>query len=631
MRNLILVVCILKLGLSHAQEVQQTKPPFSSATASVKNPSSQINFSGFYRFLGYVRNQQETFPNNTGKTTAIVVGDFYREPMFLLKLNGKTKENISFGADFMINSLYKGPSDEFTRPLTLDLGLNLKTSIHTKHGVFNFKSGGVSWYRQSRLTVWGNRSFNRMSIFERRPQTPLNKFPANRYSKYYKNGLIDEGVRYGSRAFQGIFVEGIKLPLNFSVKGVIGKSNFNRSSIPSSDNFTGCFAVKNQLNTSSKIGYNYLESKASVDSLNTDKRNYFIHTLEAYKAIGHFQFDVEIGLGKYSSPEYQLPIGEAFILNVKTKKTTKIPLNIQLYRISPQFVNVTGNFLNTTVLEVFPNLPGIGSTVRTPYQSPMVGIGFPVNNRQGGSVNAEATFGKLKLNGGLGIYAELDTSHAGIAYIHNVNNQTLSRIYLFGQNWGPYNSLNSTYRGIFENAILTDTNSTGLANFKKFYNTLELQAKYNNLVFGKNYYLFSLTRLNSCQNKVNAIPQIGTQALISQLSQEIDFSIEISKKTVFVLSYGIEKIIGNQQTELGVATQPSATNSFFEKLGWDKFYRYTKYRNQKNTLFGYGIDYKIEGNTFLFFRQSRYTYYDPNFIENHLKGWETTLELKIMF
>ena len=121
-------------------------------------------------------------------------------------------------------------------------------------------------------------------------------------------------------------------------------------------------------------------------------------------------------------------------------------------------------------------------------------------------MNAEVTFGKLKLNGGFGIAAELDTSHAGIAYIHNVNNQTLSRIYLFGRNWGPYNSLNSTYRGIFENAILTDTNSTGLANFKKFYNTLELQAKYNNSLFGKNYYLFSLTHLNSCQNKVNALP-----------------------------------------------------------------------------------------------------------------------------
>lgn len=352
-----------------------------------------------------------------------------------------------------------------------------------------------------------------MSIFDRRPQTPLHKFPNEKYTTYYKNGLIDEGVRYGSRAFQGIFLEGIKLPLNFSVKGVLGKSNFNRSSIPSSDNFTGCFAIKNKINKSSKIAYNYLESNASIDSLNTDKRNYFIHTLEAYKTLGVFQIDLEIGLGKFSSPENDLPIGEAFILNLKTKKTTLLPLSFQLYRVSPQFVNVTGNFLNTTVLEVFPNLPGIGSTVRTPYQSPMVGIGFPVNNRQGGSINAEITLGKLKLNGGIGVYAELDTSHAGIAYIHNVNNQTLSRIYLFGRNWGPYNSLNSTYRGVFENVKINDTTSSGLTNFKKFYNTIEVQAKYKNVLFGKNYHLFSLTRLNSCQKSMKAIPKIGTQTL----------------------------------------------------------------------------------------------------------------------
>ncbi len=631
MKKLLLVVFMLKLSVSFSQEDKINSVPYSSALAIKNNPTSQLNFSGFFRFLGFVRNQQETFPNNSGKTTAIVAGDFFREPMFLLKLNGRTQDNITFGADFMMNSQYKGTSQELNQSLTLDLGLNLKTSIHTKHGVLNFKSGGVSWYRQSRLTVWGNRSFNRMSIFERRPQTPINKFPVNRYSNYYENGLIDEGVRYGSRAFQGIFLEGIKLPLNFSVKGVIGKSNFNRSALPNSDNFTGCFAIKNKINKTSKIAYNYLESNTSVDSLSTENRNYFIHTFEAYKTIGNFKFDFEIGLGKYSSPEYELPVGEAFVLNVKTKKTTKVPLNIQAYRVSPQFVNVTGNFLNTTVLEVFPNLPGIGSTVRTPYQSPMVGIGFPVNNRQGASVNAEVNIGKLKLNGGIGIYSELDTSHAGVAFIHNVNSQTLSRIYLFGRNWGPYNSLNSTYRGAFENTTITDTNAIGLANFKKFYNTVEIQAKYNNQLLGTNYYLFSLTRLNSCQNRIKALPQIGTQALISQLSQELDFSFEITKKAIFVFSYGIEKIIGNNQTDIGDATEESATNSFFEKLGWDKFYRYTKYRNQKNTLIGYGFDYKIEENTFLFFRQNRYTYYDPNFIENHLKGWETTLELKIMF
>ena len=105
----------------------------------------------------------------------------------------------------------------------MNLGLNLSTSISTNYGNFNLKAGGVSWYRQSRLTIWGNRSFNRISIFERRPQTPLNKIPIDRYSNYYDSGLIDQGIRYGSRAFQGIFLNASKLPLNFSVKELLEK------------------------------------------------------------------------------------------------------------------------------------------------------------------------------------------------------------------------------------------------------------------------------------------------------------------------------------------------------------------------------------------------------------------------
>ena len=56
----------------------------------------------------------------------------------------------------------------------------------------------------------------------------------------------------------------------------------------------------------------------------------------------------------------------------------------------------------------------------------MVGLGFPVNNRQGTSINAEINLGKLKLNGGIGVFAEIDTSYAALSYTHNVNSQTLS-------------------------------------------------------------------------------------------------------------------------------------------------------------------------------------------------------------
>ena len=631
LRRLLLYILLLLAASSFSQDTISTQKPFSSNILGVKNPSSSISFSGYYRFLGFIRNQQETFPNNSGKTLLISSGDSYREPMFLLKMNGKTRDNIRFSADLMLNSLYKGPSKDLTQALTLNLGLNLSTSITTKNGVFNLKSGGVSWYRQSRLTVWGNRSFNRISIFERRPGTPLNNIPIKRYSIYYNSGLVDQGIRYGSRAFQGIFFQGSKLPFNFYVKGVIGKSNFNRSIFENSDNFTGSFQLKNILSPNLKIAYNYLSSWADTDSLSDERRNYFIHTLELDKKWNKIQVQIELGLGKYQDPIRNLGYGEAILLNIKTEKSAKVPLNVQLYRISPQFVNVTGNFLNTSVLEVFPNVEGIGTTVRTPYQSPMVGLGFPVNNRQGVSINADITLGQLKLNGGIGVFTEIDTSYAALSYIHNVNSQTLSRIYLFAQNWGPYNALNSTYRGVFENVNISDTTATGLANFKKFFNTIEFQAKYNNKIFGKNYYIFSLTRLNSCQKNLNALPQVGEQALISQLSEEIDLSIDMSTNTTLVFSYGIEKILGNASTDIGDSPEATPTISFFEKLGLENLFRYTNARNQKNTFFGFGLDYQIGQNAMIFFRHNRYRYFDPNFIENHLKGWETMLELKINF
>ena len=604
---------------------------FSSNLSNVKNPISQISFSGNYRFLGFVRSQEEVFPSNSGKTTAILSGDAFREPMFLLKMKGTNSDKVSFGADLMINSLYKGPSEQFTKTLTLDLGLNLRTTINTDFGNFNFSSGGVSWYRQSKLTVWGNRSFNRMSVYDRRPQTNLTNYPNDRYNDYYKKGLINQGIRYGSRAFQGLFLQGNKLPYNFSFKGVIGKSAFNRSFLESSDNFTTCFQLKNEINSSLKLSYNYLGSSADLDSISSEKRDYYIHTFEVFKKWNNLNIHLESGIGNFTSPDNNLGNGEALILDVKTEKFSNFSLDFQVYRISPQFVNVTGNFLNTTVLEVFPNIEGVATTVRPPNKSPIVGLGFPVNNRQGFSINSDFDFGKLKINAGIGFFSEIDTSYSTISYRHNVNGQTLSRINLFAQNWGPYDFLNSTYREVFEEVSISDTNSNGLANFIKHYNTIEFQAKYSNFLWSHKFYLFYLTRFNSCHNKLYYTPQFNSRALISQLSHEIDFSLELNKNAVFVLSYGIERVVGNEFTDIGDANNPNSTNLFLDLLGVNTSQNMNFARNQRNTLFGFGIDYKISENTMLFVRHNMYKYFDPNFIYNYLKGSETMLELKVTF
>ena len=619
-----------------SQNITPFNSVFSSNVKSFKRSSVPISFSGFYRFLGYAKNENETFPNNNGKKLTFLSGDYYRVPMLLLKLKGQTKDNISFGADFMINSLYKGPAETNSKILTLNLGLNLRTSFKTKIGNFKLSSGGVSWYKQSRLTVWGNRTFNRRSIYDRMPQTALTRTPNARYEKYYKNGLIDQGIRYGSRAFQGLFFSGQNLPYKFSFKGVLGKSNFNRSIFNTSDNFTGCFRVNKKFSNKFNISYNYLNSVASLDTLTDDEKKYNIHTIELSKKWKKIILNFETAIGNYSSPIYDLKYGEALIFNIKTVKSVKIPLDIQLYRISPQFVNLTGNLLNTTVLEVFPNISGIGTTVRTPFNSPIVGLGSHTNNRQGISLNAEHSFGKLKINGGLGVFAEIDTSYASLTYSYNVNAQTLSRFNIFRRSWGPYNSLNSIFRRVFEDVSIADTNSTEKASFKKFFNTLEFQAKYKNTIGKHKFYIFSLTRLNSCQKEMKFLPQYNIKpiTLISQFSQEIDFSIELNSSATCIFSYGIERVIGNSLTGLGdqdTTLGGNTINNLLENIGIDKFSEKNFSKNQQNRLIGIGIDYKIGKKAMLFIRHNWYKYYDPNFVLNNLKGTETMLEIKILF
>tara|TARA_Y100000589_G_scaffold76892_1_gene70742 strand:+ start:723 stop:2588 length:1866 start_codon:yes stop_codon:yes gene_type:complete len=609
-------ICVIQIFIcfhtyGQNQSIQPDTIPFSSNLTLRKGQTSNISFTGFYRFLGYIRNQTTTFPNNSGKTTAIMIGDFYREPMLLLKMKGLTKDEISFGADFMINSLYKGVNEDLNRELTLELGLNLKTSISTRYGKFNIKTGGVSWYRQSRLTVWGNQSFNRTSIYDRRPQTPLTENPGDRYTKFYNSGLVDQGVRYGNRAFQGLFVEGLKLPLNFHIKGVIGKSNFNRSEFATNDNFTGCFKVKNILDDSLSISYQHLNSTADIDSIGLYQRKYKINTFEIDKKWDNIRLQLETGIGQYSDLEEDLSLGDAFIANLKTTRASLVGFNLQVYRLSPQFVNVTGNLLNSTVLEVFPNIEGVGASVRLPFKSPMVGLGFPVNNRQGGALNADFDLGKFKINGGVGIFSEIESSSAGISFIHNVNSETISRLNLFAQNWGPYNFLTSNYRRVFETVELSDGDENGNVDYLKYFNTIELQTKYNLQLFNRNIYLFTLTQINSCQKSFEAIPIFSDDALINQSSLIVDVSCELNPKTSMVMSYGLERVKGNELTDLD------------EESG--------KPRNQSNRLIGIGLDYKVGDQAMIFIRQNFYKFSDPNFSDNQLQGTETMLELKINF
>ena len=71
------LVCMLMPFELSAQE-SHGELIFTSNAIPEKSPASSVEFSGFYRFYLYGRNQHETFPNNSGKTLALIPGDLYR-------------------------------------------------------------------------------------------------------------------------------------------------------------------------------------------------------------------------------------------------------------------------------------------------------------------------------------------------------------------------------------------------------------------------------------------------------------------------------------------------------------------------------------------------------------------------
>lgn len=605
------------VGYSTAQKVQRVVAKDSTSLLNqsgsfpkvLKQALDNISVSGYYRFIGNYSDMKTQYPEfNQAVPKKVFIGDDSQIPQLLLQITGRPSSTTSFGTDLYLWTPLTGSTTDYVK--NLNLGVNLFGSHTTKYGTFNVRTGGIHWYSLSPLTFGTNTGYNRYSIFERNPWDPNTSSVNERYDKFFSSGALSQDIRWGQQAFQGIIVDGEKLPAGFSFAFMYGKTQFNGGSINLPNSSTGG-RLKKQFGRNF-VSLNTFSSNTFSDSLATRRIGFEIHTIEFDIEKFGFLFKGEVGAGKYNSPSSKNKWGEALNLKLKLpQKWTFLPVEIHYFQLSPRVINNNGIFWNTSVVEYNEAFAGEGTagsqTVLIPFASSMLQIGQMTNNRKGVELNTEYNTKKLKISFGYHASQEIDALTRKIAFSHPANNLAISRFWrwAFPANVGPYKQLNKIYRGVYETVEIADSATA------KGFNAIELNIKYKTKLFNRDLYIFYLGAYSSAQSTMSVLPVYSQKAYIQTYYHQLEFYYSLGKRFTLTNYFGYDRIIGNDRTRLDTETGRA--------------------KNQTGWSFATGFDWYVAKNVGLYFRNRWFTNSDANFSLDRYQGMESTVEFKIYF
>ncbi|MBX9851075.1 MAG: hypothetical protein K2X86_04870, partial [Cytophagaceae bacterium] len=386
--------------------------------------------------------------------------------------------------------------------------------------------------------------------------------------------------------------------------------------------------VKKNLKNNNYISLNTFNSYLKLDSINA------INSLEWNIGTTEFSYNYkgitlagEIGVGRHidrrayhkdSIPYKNGDLSEGIIVDLSfPKKLTKIPFSLRYFQIGYNFTSNVANFSNTTVRAVNDGGGAGSANTFVPFGGGLDNVGDLANNRRGGALNTEIKFWKVILSLGTQISSDIErVPHGGSINVgHRINGIVWGRLPLFFNGtplaFGPYNRANLVYRGVYETIRLTDTLATGGPQFKRHYNSLDVQLKFKEKIFGKDFFFYYLSSYNSVQNGFSLITKFNDDAYVRGQFHEAEFYYQLTRDFIFSFYTGLERIQGNQNTEL------SPTSG--------------KPRDQVGQALGVGCDIALSNQTTLFFRQRWFSYEDKNLDNEKFNGHEATIELKIFF
>jgi len=221
-------------SVTYTREVDQ----FGNFPKEAKALLDQFSINGYYRFVGNYRALSKAYEVNKNNPNNLFIGDDSQIPQLMMNISGSVAPNTSFGTDLFIWSPMTGMG-QAENVKGLNLGISLYGSYASSLGDFNIRAGGINWYALSAMTFQANKGYNRYSIFERNPWDPNTKNIEDRYTTFYNSGAINQDERWGQQAFQGLIVEGARMPHGLSGSFMYGKTQLNGGLSPLPNNSVG--------------------------------------------------------------------------------------------------------------------------------------------------------------------------------------------------------------------------------------------------------------------------------------------------------------------------------------------------------------------------------------------------------
>lgn len=593
-------------------------------------PLKKLTVGGYYRFFAIHRNLEQPFvvipgnPYASAPAFILGTGDVYRDPpLMLLNVSVQPTSKTYIGMDYALYHNFSGRPGE--SPMNLNLGINLTGSIQTDIGKFTAHMGGINWIELSGMVFSSFVGYQRFSIYERWPWEG-NEVSFDRASNYYNYGNISRDMRFGMQPFRGLMIDGQELPGNIELRLLYGTTPaqaFLTNQIPS---YTTGGRIRKKIGNHT-LGAQFIDYKLYPDSIAKEEAGIQLHTLSYDGSIKEVKITSEFGRGRLYSEVQDAGWGNAARLSIRTpEKYTFFPIEVEGFYVSPEFINYYGNFLsgNTNIVSsAAVNQSGStlgGSGGISNFAGSITDVGQVSSNRKGFSVNAWFDITKTtKLNIGNMSATEIRSLGNELAFGHKINALPFSRFTPFTNNVGAYGNWTSYFRGFSQSMFIIDTNQLGLPHSILGFNMLQVQLKqFINNPYAP-FYLLYVGSFGSAQEGFSLIPIGGNKALLRTQYHELDAIFKLSKHLSLVTTYGKEYIMGNNQLNRG-----DNVDAVLGSLANDPV-------NQEGTLYGFGIDYRISNNTYLYARNRWFNQQDKSFLKDQIKGTETTIELKVFF